>query len=343
MSVSFRPGKREQVGVLVAVAGASGAGKSYSLLRLATGLADGHPFAVLDTEARRALHYADQFKFDHADLGAPFSPGHYLEAIIAAEAAGYPVIVVDSFSHSWAGEGGCLDMQEAELDRMAGNDWKKREAVKIAAWVRPKGEYRKLIAKLLQVRAHVLFGLRAESKIEVVRVDGKMVVQPKRVLGWSSEWIPVTEKSFMFEMTASFVLSPDRPGYPIPMKLQEQHKAMFPLDEPISEASGQRLAAWAKGGTTASGGAATVSQPGATSGGGTGGTYHVTTGAITDPEGRPIGRPTDECLALMLRYESGGARERLWETIKRDWAGYSAADQKRLLEGNSRSKARLGG
>jgi hypothetical protein len=52
---------------------------------------------------------------------APFSPARYSEAIAAADKAGYPVIVVDSFSHEWAGDGGVLDMQEAELDRMAGS------------------------------------------------------------------------------------------------------------------------------------------------------------------------------------------------------------------------------
>jgi hypothetical protein len=43
----------------------------------------------------------------------------------------------------------------------------------------------------------------------------------------------------------------DQPGVPQPIKLQQQHRALFPLDEPITEASGARLAAWAKGGTAA--------------------------------------------------------------------------------------------
>jgi hypothetical protein len=43
----------------------------------------------------------------------------------------------------------------------------------------------------------------------------------------------------------------DRPGVAQPIKLQQQHRALFPLDEPITEASGARLAAWAKGGTAA--------------------------------------------------------------------------------------------
>jgi AAA domain-containing protein len=249
MPFQFRPAKREQVGLLIGVAGASGAGKSYSAMRLATGIAGDKPFAVIDTEAGRAKHYADIFKFDHGDMAPPFSPDRYMEAIHAADAAGYPAIVIDSFSHEWSGDGGCCEMQEAELDRMAGDDWRKREACKFGAWAPAKKAHKKLVSRLLQCRAHLIFAFRAEPKVEMRRsADGKMEVVPKRLLGWSSEWIPITEKGFLFEMTASFVLSPDRPGCPIPIKLQEQHRPFFPLDQPITEESGRRLAAWAKGG-----------------------------------------------------------------------------------------------
>ena len=42
------------------------------------------PFAVIDTESRRALHYADQFRVEHAELRAPFRPDAYADAIVAA-------------------------------------------------------------------------------------------------------------------------------------------------------------------------------------------------------------------------------------------------------------------
>jgi hypothetical protein len=318
-----------------------------SLLRLATGFAEGQPFAVIDTEARRALHYADQFKFDHTDFAPPFSPERYLETIVAAEAAGYPVIVVDSFTHEWAGEGGCCEMQEAELDRMGGDDLRKREQVKIAAWVKPKIAHRRLVSKLLQLRAHVLFGLRAEPKIEMLRVDGKMVVQPKRVMGWLSEWIPVTEKSFMFEMTASFVLSPDYPGVPIPMKLQEQHKAFFPLDQPISEVSGQGLAEWAKGAVPVAPVEPTPEgerfphrpypdpPP----------TYNIVTGELTGPDGKVITTrtPVDDWEDELNNVKTNPQRMACFERIKTNWGSLLGPEQKRLVDANARAKQRVGG
>jgi len=248
MSISFKPATRENVGLLIGLVGASGSGKTFTAMRLATGISQGKPFAVIDTENRRALHYADTFKFDHAELHAPFRPEAYIDSIRAADAAGYPVIVVDSMSHSWAGDGGVLDWQEEELTRMAGDDWKKREACKMAAWIKPKLSHKKMVQALLQVRAHVIMCFRAEQKIEMVRVDGKTVIQAKHSLTGLDGWIPVCDKTLPFELTTSILFTPDKPGIPVPIKLQEQHKALFPLDKVVDESSGERIAEWAKGG-----------------------------------------------------------------------------------------------
>src|SRR5262245_27629021 len=161
MSVTFRRGLRENVGLLVGLIGASGGGKTYTAMRLAKGIAGDKPFAVIDTEARRALHYADQFHFEHCDLKPPFSPSAYAAAIKAADDAKYPVILVDSASHEHAGIGGILEMQEAEYKRLGG-----QERVKVLSWVQPKGEHRKMMGQLLQVRAHLILCFRAEEKIE---------------------------------------------------------------------------------------------------------------------------------------------------------------------------------
>ncbi|ACL57891.1 conserved hypothetical protein [Methylobacterium nodulans ORS 2060] len=76
--------------------------------------------------------------------------------------------------------------------------------------------------------------------------------------------MPICEKRFMYEMTASFTLSPDTPGKPrfdLPHKVQEQHRGFFPQGQPIDEACGQKLAAWARGGTPSPALAPPSSQP----------------------------------------------------------------------------------
>lgn len=243
MSYTFRPAVREQVGLLIGIIGCSGSGKTYSAMRLASGIVgEGKKFAVIDTESRRSLHYADMFKFDMCEIHAPFKPQSYIDAIKAADDAGYPVIVVDSFSHEWAGEGGILDWQEEELTRMAGDSYQKREACKMAAWIKPKMAHKQMVQRLLQCKATLILCFRAEEKMKMEKDSaGKTVIVP---IGFQ----PICSKEIPYEMTVSFLLTPDKPGMPQPIKLQEQHKALFPLDKPINEESGKKVAAWAKGG-----------------------------------------------------------------------------------------------
>lgn len=244
---TFRPAVRENVSLLIGLAGGTGSGKTYSAFCLASGICGDKPFAVIDTEAGRAKHYADQFRFDHGDLMAPFRPQAYLEAVEAADAAGYPVIVVDSASHEHAGEGGLLDWQEEELTRMAGQDYQKRESCKMASWVKPKMAHKQFVQKLLQVRAHLILCFRAEEKIEMVREGTKMVVRPKQTSTGRDGWVPICEKNLPYEMTASFLLMADKPGFGLPIKLQQQHRPMFDLAKPLCRESGEMIAAWAAG------------------------------------------------------------------------------------------------
>lgn len=246
MNFAFRPAIRENVGLLIGLAGASGSGKTYTALRLASGIAGGKPFAVIDTEAGRAKHYADAFKFDHGDLAPPFRPGAYADAIHAADKAGYPVIVVDSMTHEWAGEGGVLDWQAEEFERLGG-----RDATKLLSWAKPKQGHKAMVQRLLQVRAHLILCFRAEEKVDMVKEDGKTKIVPKEGPGGFKGWLPICEKNLPYELTASFLLMAERPGVPVPMKLQEQHRALFPLDRAITEESGARIAEWARGGTAA--------------------------------------------------------------------------------------------
>ena len=236
----FRPAAKENVGLIIGLIGPSGSGKTFSALRLATGLSGVKPFAGIDTESRRMLHYADMFRFDHAELRPPFRPDNYADAIKIADVSGYPVIIVDSSSHEWAGEGGILDWQEEELTRMAGDDWKKREACKMASWIKPKMSHKQMVQKLLQIKAHLILCFRAEEKtgMEKDPNTGKTIIVQK---GWQ----PICEKNMPYELTMSFLLTPDAPGMPKPIKLQEQHKAAIDLTKPLNEDAGKRLAIWA--------------------------------------------------------------------------------------------------
>lgn len=260
MTFTLRPAVREKIGLLFGVAGASGSGKTFSALMLAKGIANGTGrIAVIDTEAGRALHYAPKpgekadaakgtFDFLHLDFPAPFEPERYIEAIHAAEAAGATVIVIDSMSHEWAGEGGCSDIQMMEAERMAkaaaaktGKNWEYLvDSMTAPAWKRPKLRHQRMMARLIQCRTHLIFCLRAQEKIKIV--GGKVVP-----VGFQ----PICEKGFMFELSGSMTLHPDRPGrpdYDLPKKLNDDLQGIFPQDQIIGPDAGKRLRSWAETG-----------------------------------------------------------------------------------------------
>jgi hypothetical protein len=244
MTVTFRPAKRENVPLLLGLAGGTGSGKTLSALLLARGLAGGQPFAGIDTENGRMSHYADDFpELMVAEITAPFRPDKYIDAIESAEKAGYRVIVVDSMSHEWYGDGGCLDWHE---DLMGGNQTKN-----LSAWIEPKKAHKHMVTRLLQVNAHVILCFRAEPKVEAVKVNGKTEIVPKRTLTGLDGWVPITEKNLPFEMTASFLLMADQPGVPKPIKLNQAHRPFFPLDRPITVECGVELARWSLGSNAA--------------------------------------------------------------------------------------------
>ena len=99
-----------------------------------------------------------------------------------------------------------------------------------------------MVQRLLQIKAHLILCFRAEERVKMEKVNGKTEIIP---IGFQ----PICSKELPYELTASFLLTPDKPGYPQPIKLQEQHRLLFPLDKPINEESGRKVAEWAAGGT----------------------------------------------------------------------------------------------
>ena len=247
MSITFRDAKREDIRLLILLAGGTGSGKTESAMRLATGLAGGQAFAVVDTENGRALHKADDYSFKHAPLDEPFTPERYTEAVKAAD--DFPVIVIDSGSHEYEGVGGVLDMQTAEFERMG-----SRDSARMSSWIEPKRRHKRFVQQLLRSRAHVILCLRAEDKIEIVKdAEGKTIVRPKQSLVGAEGWIPICEKRLPFEATISLLLLQANPGVPVPIKLERRHADLVSLTEQLSEDTGRALAKWAAGSLKAPG------------------------------------------------------------------------------------------
>ena len=244
------PAARTHVPLLVGLMGPSGSGKTMSSLRLATGIqrVTGGEIFFVDTESKRALHYADQFKFRHIEFGAPFGSLDYLAALKHCVAKNAGVIIVDSLSHEHIGPGGYLMTQEAEVERMAGDDYAKRERVKMAGWIKPAKLRQLFVTGLLQLNSNFIFCFRAKEKTKPV--PGKQPVE----MGF----MPIAGEELMFEMTLNCLLLPKAGGVPtwrsdhigekLMMKCPQQFGDLFSETKPLDESIGQSLAEWARGG-----------------------------------------------------------------------------------------------
>lgn len=120
---------KEKIDLRAAITGPTGGGKTYTALRLAFALVGPTgKVLVIDTERKSARKYADEspdgFKWNYDVLELPdFSPSTYTEGIKLGIQNRYDVIIIDSMSHAWEGEGGILELQQKYGGRY--QDWAK--------------------------------------------------------------------------------------------------------------------------------------------------------------------------------------------------------------------------
>lgn len=253
-SFEARPARRERVPLLIGLTGPSGGGKTFSALRIATGIqqVSGGDIYFIDTESRRALHYADRFEFKHVPFDAPFGSLDYLEAIQFCVKQGAGVVIVDSMSHEHEGPGGLVDLHDSIVERMAGNDYAKRERVNMLAWSEPKTKRRELINGILRLNSNFIFCFRAKNSSKPIKnpQTGKNeVVQ----MGY----MPIAGEEFVFEQTLNALLLPGAGGIPTwfpeergertMVKLPEQFRRLADRNKPLDESVGKHLALWARG------------------------------------------------------------------------------------------------
>lgn len=250
---------RGATSLLIGLIGASSSGKTMSALRLAKGIQSvtkGEIFGI-DTESGRMLHYADEFKFRHVRFDPPHSPEDYLDVFEYCVSKGAGIVIFDSASHEWEGIGGVLDMHEAELDRMAGQDFKARDRLTFPAWAKPKAAHAKFKQRVVQSNVNCIFCFRAKRKTEMAKeTDEKGRKKTTLVdIGWQA----ISDNDLVYEMTLRALLPPGSEGRPrwesdIPgekeiFKIPKQFLHIFPRgkDVQFGEDVGEAMARWAAG------------------------------------------------------------------------------------------------
>jgi hypothetical protein len=148
----FKKAERKKAKLRLAICGTSGSGKTFSALKIATGL--GGKIAMLDTENGSGELYANDFDYDTASLTAPYSPDRYIRIINEAENAGYNVLIIDSLTHAWAGDGGLLDIK-GKIDDRGGNSFTN--------WRTVTPQHNKLINAILKSNMHIICAMRSKT------------------------------------------------------------------------------------------------------------------------------------------------------------------------------------
>jgi len=190
----LKPAIRKAIPPLVGLWGKSGSGKTYSALLLARGLVGPKgKIAVIDTENHRAGFYADMVGgWEHLDLQPPFSPDKFSAAFKFCEDQKADVIVVDSISHVWSGQGGVLDMAETGTSKTG------KKLTGVIAWKVPKMAYKRMLNNLIRSPIPVIFCIRAKDGVKQV---GQEVVQTGPQ--------PIADKDMIYEMTVDLHLVKD--------------------------------------------------------------------------------------------------------------------------------------
>ena len=241
MTITIRPAVRKDTPLILGLAGPSKSGKTYSALRLAGGLTkkNGGRIVMLNAEGARGHQYADRFSYDACDIAAPYSYTRYSEYLDEIAKTKPACVIIDSISHAHDGPGGMIEEHDNEVDRRAGDDYKKRDKVTWAAWIKPKAAEGKFIYRMLSLACPVILCFRAKEKLKIV--PGADPVD----LGYQ----PIASERIAFETIFSLMLPPRSKGVPdlALSDMREPFDTMIKRGRALDEELGEELAAWAAG------------------------------------------------------------------------------------------------
>jgi hypothetical protein len=221
--MELKKATRQQVKLRMGISGVSGSGKTYSALLLAHGItSDWNKIAVIDTENGSASLYSHLGEFLTIDLKAPYSPERYIEAIKACENAGIEVIIIDSITHEWDGDGGCLEIQE----KLGG---------KYQDWAKVTPRHRAFIDSILQSPCHVVTTVRRKQDYEMTKDSNGRVKVEKAGLK------EVTREGFEYELTLNLNMELNH------MATASKDRTGLFMDKPsfvVTAETGKQILAW---------------------------------------------------------------------------------------------------
>ena len=215
--------EKRQARIKMALQGPSGSGKTYSSLLLAYGLSGSwNDIAIIDTENYSAHLYSNLGDYNVLTLPAPFTPERYIQAIEECEKAGAKVIIIDSISHEWEGQGGILEVHSS----MAGNSFTN--------WNKLTPRHNAFVQRILQSPSHIIATIRTKQDYVLSEKNGKYVPEKVGLKG-------VTRDGLDYEFTLVFDL--DIKHY---ASVSKDRTGVFDGTPPfvVTPATGENILSW---------------------------------------------------------------------------------------------------
>jgi len=172
--MQLKKAERKKVKIRMSLSSPTGFGKTMSALLIAYGMTnDWNKIAVIDTENESASFYSNHKvpgsdfiigEFQTLPLSPPFTPERYSEAIKVCEDAGIEVVIIDSITHVWKGQGGLL-----ESNNQLGGRYQD--------WAKTTPRYQKWLDSILQSKCHVITTARKKQAYSMVQDGNRTKVE----------------------------------------------------------------------------------------------------------------------------------------------------------------------
>jgi len=223
---------RSQARLKLAVTGPSNSGKTFSSLALACALAslvadaEGRPgtgkVLGIDTENDSMALYSDEFDFEHISFKAPYTTARYKLAMQEAVKGHYDVLLVDTITHQWQGEGGIQSRKDA-LDAEGGNSFTN--------WAKLSPEHTGFIEFIKQFPIHTICTMRSKTEY-VLETNARGKQQPRKV-----GTAPIQREGMDYEFTMVFDLDADHTAAVMKDRTRLNGQPLFSRDERYDLAS----------------------------------------------------------------------------------------------------------
>lgn len=224
----FKKAERKRAKLRLGISGISGSGKTWSALEIATGM--GGKIAMIDTESGRGELYGEDFDYDVMQITVPYSVEKYIHAIKQSEALGYDILIIDSMSHAWMGEGGVLSV----VDNAGTNKF-------TSGWKVGTPKQNALVDAIISSKLHIIFTMRSKADY-VLETNSNGKQQPRKV-----GMAPVQREGLEYECTLYMDMSQEHIAFVSKdnTKIYKDNQYVKPSKE-----MGQKLIEWLNSGKT---------------------------------------------------------------------------------------------